>query len=132
MPIETGLATVLWVTAGGYEHALPALHTSGVRINDRPESERLPHLATCLEPGAQVSRAPYLVDLDVGLETPSLITVGIDGVGATEEVLVRELPPLLRALGPFAGGIVRGDGSLRLALDVHALAPRLRALGRVS
>ena len=132
VPIETGLATVLWVTAGGYEHALPALHTSGVRINDRLELERLPHLATCLEPGAQVSRAPYLVDLDVGLETPSLITVGIDGVGATEEVLVRELPPLLRALGPFAGGIVRGDGSLRLALDVHALAPRLRALGRVS
>jgi chemotaxis protein histidine kinase CheA len=132
VPIETGLATVLWVTAGGHEHALPALHTRGVRINDGPESERHPHLAACLEPGAQVSRAPYVVDLDVGLETPSLVTVGIDAVGATEEVLVRELSPLLRALGPFAGAIVRGDGSLRLALDVHALAPRLRALGRVS
>lgn len=132
VPIETGLATVLWVTAGGHEHALPALHTRGVRINDGPESERLPHLASCLQPNEQAARASYVVDLDVGLETPSLLAVGIDAVGATEEVLVRELSPLLRALGPFAGAIVRGDGSLRLALDVHALAPRLRALGRVS
>jgi two-component system chemotaxis sensor kinase CheA len=132
VPIETGLATVLWVTAGSHEHALPALHTRGVRINDGPEADRFPHLAACLEPAEHASRAPYVVDLDVGLETPSLLTVGIDAVGSTEEVLVRELSPLLRGLGPFAGAIVRGDGSLRLALDVHALAPRLRALGRVS
>jgi len=132
VPIETGLATVLWVTAGGHEHALPAIHTRGIRINDGPESERLPHLAACLEPVDLVPRAPYVVELDVGLEAPSLLAVGIDAVGTTEEVLVRELSPLLRGLGPFAGAIVRGDGSLRLALDVHALAPRLRALGRVS
>ena len=132
VPIETGLATVLWVTAGGHEHALPAVHTRDIRINDGPESERVPHLAACLQPADPPTRAAYVVDLDVGLEAPSLLAVGIDAVGATEEVLVRELSPLLRRLGPFAGAIVRGDGSLRLALDVHALAPRLRALGRVS
>jgi two-component system chemotaxis sensor kinase CheA len=132
VPIETGLANVLWVTAGGHEHALPALHTRSIRVNDGPESERVPHLGACLEPTHQATRAPYVIDLDVGLETPSLLTVGIDAVGATEEVLVRELTPLLRGLGPYAGAIVRGDGSLRLALDVHALAPRVRALGRVS
>jgi two-component system, chemotaxis family, sensor kinase CheA len=130
VPIETGLATVLWVTAGGVEHALPALHTRGVRLNDGPEAERVPHLAACLEP-ANMERAPYAVDLEVGLETASLLAVGVDAVGAMEEVLVRELSPLLRGMGPFAGAIVRGDGSLRLALDVHALAPRARALGRV-
>jgi two-component system chemotaxis sensor kinase CheA len=130
VPIETGLATVLWVTAGGLEHALPALHTRGVRLNDGPEAERVPHLAACLEP-ATMGRAPYRLDLDVGLESASLLAVGVDAVGATEEVLVRELSPLLRGMGPFAGAIVRGDGSLRLALDVHALAPRARALGRV-
>ncbi len=132
VPIETGLATVLWVTAGGHEHALPALHTRSIRLNEGADSERLPHLATCLEPAEPSRRAPFAVDLDVGLEAPSLLAVGIDAVGTTEEVLVRELSPLLRGLGPFAGAIVRGDGSLRLALDVHALAPRLRALGRVS
>jgi chemotaxis protein histidine kinase CheA len=130
IPIETGLATVLWVTAGGVEHALPALHTRGVRLNDGPEAERIPHLAACLDP-ANMDRAPYVVELEVGLETASRLSVGVDAVGTTEEVLVRELTPLLRGMGPFAGAIVRGDGSLRLALDVHALAPRLRALGRV-
>ena len=130
IPIETGLATVLWVTAGGVEHALPALHTRGVRLNDGPEAERVPHLAACLEP-ANMEHAPYVVDLEVGLETSERLTIGIDAVGITEEVLVRELSPLLRSMGPFAGAIVRGDGSLRLALDVHALAPRARALGRV-
>jgi chemotaxis protein histidine kinase CheA len=130
VPIETGLATVLWVTAGGIEHALPALHTRGIRLNEGPEAERIPHLAACLEP-ANLGRAPYVVDLEVGLETTSLLAVGVDAVGVTEEVLVRELSPLLRGMGPFAGAIVRGDGSLRLALDIHALAPRARALGRV-
>ncbi len=131
VPIETGLAKVLWVTAGGIEHALPALHTRGIRLNDGPEAERVPHLAACLEPSSATARAPYVVELEVGLETTERLAVGIDAVGATEEVLVRELTPLLRGMGPFAGAIVRGDGSLRLALDVHALAPRARALGRV-
>lgn len=131
VPIETGLAKVLWVTAGGVEHALPALHTRGIRLNDGPEAERVPHLAVCLEPSSATERAPYVVELEVGLETTERLAVGIDAVGATEEVLVRELTPLLRGMGPFAGAIVRGDGSLRLALDVHALAPRARALGRV-
>ena len=78
-----------------------------------------------------MEHAPYVVDLEVGLETSERLTIGIDAVGITEEVLVRELSPLLRSMGPFAGAIVRGDGSLRLALDVHARAPRARALGRV-
>jgi len=130
VPIETGLATVLWVTAGGIEHALPALHTRGVRLNDGPEAERVPHLAACLEP-ANMERAAYVVDLEVGLETTERLTIGIDAVGVAEEVLVRELSPSMRSMGPFAGAVVRGDGSLRLALDVHALAPRARALGRV-
>ena len=130
VPIESGLATVLWVTAGGVEHALPAMHTRGIRINDGPEAERVPHLAACLEPFSS-DRAKFVVDLDVGLDVAEKLTVGVDAVGATEEVLVRELTPLLRGMGPFAGAVVRGDGSLRLALDVHALAPRARALGRV-
>ena len=48
-----------------------------------------------------------------------------------EDVLVRPLSPRLAALGPYAGVIVRGDGSVRFAIDPFALAPRARALGRV-
>jgi two-component system, chemotaxis family, sensor kinase CheA len=130
IPVESGLGTVLWVKAGGVEHALPAVHARRVRINDGPDAERIPHLAACLEPRAH-ERAPYALDLDVGQDAPERLSIGVDEVGSTEEVLVRELSPLLRGMGPFAGAVVRGDGSLRLALDVHALAPMARALGRV-
>jgi chemotaxis protein histidine kinase CheA len=53
--------------------------------------------------------------------------VGVDAVGRTEELLVRPLGPLVAGLGPFGGAIVRGDGSLRLAIDPWAVAPRVRA-----
>ncbi len=133
VPIETGITHVLWVTAAGVEHAIAATNLRRVRTNDGADAERVPHLAACLEARPN-ERAAYA--LDVALDdgeggAPAEIAIGVDAVGHTEEVLVRPLTPLVAALGPFAGAIVRGDGSLRLALDVHALAPRARALGRV-
>jgi two-component system, chemotaxis family, sensor kinase CheA len=133
VPIETGITHVLWVTAAGVEHAIAATNLRRVRANDGADAERVPHLAACLEARPN-ERATYALDvaLDDGEDgAPAQITIGVDAVGQTEEVLVRPLTPLVSALGPFAGAIVRGDGSLRLALDVHALAPRARALGRV-
>jgi two-component system chemotaxis sensor kinase CheA len=130
VPIESGLATVLWVTADGVEHALPAVNTKRVRLNDGRDADRIPHLAACLEP-RPAQRAPFVIEIDVGTDVPERLAVGVDAIGNTEDVLVRTLSPLLWGVGPFAGAIVRGDGSLRLALDIHALAPRARALGRV-
>lgn len=136
VPIESGLATVLWVTAEGVELAIPAVNAKRVRRNeDDPDGERVPHLAACLQPRI-APRPAYVVDLD-GLDRADstaageTFSVGVDAVGITEEVLVRQLSPLLWGIGPYAGAIVRGDGSIRLALDIHALAPRARALGRV-
>jgi chemotaxis protein histidine kinase CheA len=135
VPIESGLATVLWVMAEGVELAIPAANAKLVRTNDLPDSERVPHLAACLEPRL-VGRPAFVVDLDGVASAESAaaresFSVGVDAVGMTEEVLVRQLSPLLWGIGPYAGAIVRGDGSIRLALDIHALAPRARALGRV-
>jgi two-component system, chemotaxis family, sensor kinase CheA len=128
VPIESGLATVLWVTAQDVELAIPAANAQRVRRND-PDEKLVPHLAACLEPRL-VDRPAFVVDLD-GFDSSDRFSVGVDAVGQTEEVLVRQLSPLLWGIGPYAGAIVRGDGSIRLALDVHALAPRARALGRV-
>jgi two-component system, chemotaxis family, sensor kinase CheA len=134
VPIESGITHVLWVTAAGAEHAIAAASARRVRPNDGPDADRVPHLAACLE-AMPSERAQFA--LEIGLDDEeaagqkAMITVGVDSVGRSEEVLVRTLTPLVAALGPFAGAIVRGDGSLRLALDVHALAPRARALGRV-
>jgi two-component system, chemotaxis family, sensor kinase CheA len=133
VPIESGLATMLWVTAGREEFAFPALHVRRVRSasevsSDGPMSARTPHLLACLDAGSNA--APSFV-LDIELQgdgdEPAPVSLGVDAVGSTEELLVRPLGPLVAGLGPFAGAIVRGDGSLRLAIDAWAIAPRARA-----
>lgn len=130
VPIESGLATVLWVTAGDSVLAVPAVNAARVRHLE-PGGERVPHLAACLEPRlVERPNGRFVVDLD-GPDPSERFSIGVDAVGRTEEVLIRQLSPLLWGVGPYAGAIVRGDGSIRLALDVQALAPRARALGRV-
>jgi len=129
VPIESGLVTVLWVTAGTEEFALPAANARRVRRNDGADAGRVPHLLSCLD-ARPPSRAGYAVELelqgDAAPEQP--VALGVDAVGGTEELLVRPLGPLAAGLGPFAGAIARGDGSLRLAIDAWAIAPRARAI----
>ncbi|MDP9002304.1 MAG: ATP-binding protein, partial [Myxococcota bacterium] len=128
VPIETGLVTVLWVMAGGDEFALPAANACRVRKNDGPDSARVPHLLACFDSAAN-ARAAYAVDLELhegdGAQAP--VAIGVDAVKHTEKVLVRRLGPLVASLGPFAGAIGRGDGSVRLAVDPWGIAPRARA-----
>lgn len=136
VPIESGLVTVLWVQAGNSEFAIPALNVNRVgRAAPRdgePPTAHAPHLLACLDAGANEA-APYVLDLELepievhGPSSHPPLQLGVDGVGATEELLVRPLGPLVAGLGPFAGAIVRGDGSLRLAIDAWAVAPRARA-----
>jgi chemotaxis protein histidine kinase CheA len=128
VPIESGLVTVLWVIAGGDEFALPAANARRVRKNDGADAARVPHLLACFDAAAS-ARAAYVVDLDLqGDDEPQApVAIGVDEVKRTEELLVRRLGPLVAGLGPFSGAIVRGDGSLRLAIDPWAVAPRARA-----
>jgi chemotaxis protein histidine kinase CheA len=127
VPIESGLVTVLWVMAGGDEFALPAANALRVRKNDGVDASRVPHLLACFDVAAS-ARAAYAVDLDLQSDEPQApVSIGVDAVKRTEELLVRRLGPLVAGLGPFAGAIVRGDGSLRLAIDPWAVAPRARA-----
>jgi two-component system chemotaxis sensor kinase CheA len=140
VPVETGLVPVLWVSAGDQELALPAASARRVRKNEGDEADRVPHLLSCLD-GKRRGRAAFALDLfvhdfgtrgagdDAHKPGPS---VGVDAVGTTEELLVRPLGPMITSAGPYAGAIVRGDGSLRLALDAWALAPRARVLARRS
>ena len=129
VPMESGLATVLWVRSGSDELAFDVSHAQRVRAAVE-DDERVPHLSACLEP-RPTARAPLVLDIDVGLDEPEVFTLGIDAVLGREEVLIRPLSPLLVGIGPFAGVVARGDGAVRLAIDPYALAPRARALLRV-
>jgi chemotaxis protein histidine kinase CheA len=130
VPIESGLVTVLWVTAGRDELAVPAVNVRRVRLatEEGLDVARIPHLLSCLDAGATAHTA-YVIDLELqGDDSPGpTVAVGVDAVGRTEELLVRPIGPLVAGLGPYAGAIVRGDGSLRLAIDPWAVAPRARA-----
>jgi chemotaxis protein histidine kinase CheA len=132
VPIESGLVTVLWVTAGDVEYAVPAANALRVRRNEQADPARVPHLLACLDLAGHAAATPaaYVIDLqlqgDEAAEGP--VALGVDAVGGTEELLVRPLGPLFVGLGPFAGAIAQGDGSLRLAIDAWGIAPRARAL----
>lgn len=127
VPVESGFSTVLWVEAGGDTYALLASDVAAVRRNDG--AIPAPHLTACIEGDAAGLPAPLCLELAVEGERTE---IGVEAVGALEELLVRPLTPLVAGMGPFAGAIVRGDGTVRLALDAHALVPRARALGRVA
>jgi two-component system chemotaxis sensor kinase CheA len=123
VPVESGFATVLWVEAAGETYAMLATDIANVK---RVVGARgAPHLTTCIGDGAS-DPGPFSLELAVEGDEPTEVTV--DAALKLEELLVRPLTPLVSAMGPFAGAIVRGDGTVRLALDVHALAPRARAL----
>jgi chemotaxis protein histidine kinase CheA len=129
LPTGTGLASVLWVAAAGEQYAIPSARTRIVRPA-RDDDRRVPHLAACLE-ARPTDRAAYSVELEDGEPEKGPVRVGVDEVGRTEDVLIRPLTPLVAGVGPFAGVIVRGDGTLRLVLDAYALAPRARTLRRM-
>jgi chemotaxis protein histidine kinase CheA len=118
---------VLWVEAGGEKYAVIA--SDVVVVKRVPESTGAPHLTTCIGDGTRTP-GPIALELAVagsGTEA-ARVEVTVDAALALEELLVRPLTPLVASMGPFAGAIVRGDGTVRLALDVDALAPRVRAL----
>jgi two-component system, chemotaxis family, sensor kinase CheA len=130
VPVDTGMSRIVWVEAAGEEYALVAGQVARVRPNQGELVETTPHLAACLgREGA--ATAMLALDLVTGDTDSAPARIGIDRVGAAEDQLIRPLTPLVAAMGPFAGAIVRGDGSVRLALDGYALAPRARALGRL-
>ena len=131
VPVESGLAQVLWVHAAGAVHAILASQVLSVQGQHARRNLRVPHLAACLEPGESTPFG-YVLELEGGGPEPMPFFIGVDAVTGPDEALVRPLGSLVVAMGPYVGAVVLGDGAVRLVLDVVALAPRVRALGRVA
>src|SRR5258708_26888209 len=119
----------VWGGVGESECGLPVANAGGVEKTVVGKGLKVPHLLACLDV-AKGGDTPWAIDLSFPTdETPEPPAwIGVDEVGGIEELLVRPVGSLVAGLGPFAGAIVRGDGSVRLAIDVWAIAPRARAI----
>jgi chemotaxis protein histidine kinase CheA len=62
--------------------------------------------------------------LELKLHGVDPIRLGVDRVSASEEACLRPLPRIIAASGPFAGAILRSDGSLHMCLDPALVAAR--------
>ncbi len=126
VPFESGLVQVLWLDAAGSTFGLPAQQVRRVVLGRDPEAARAVPLAACLGRRAPAearpaSPSPFAIEIDPLREGDPPALVGVDRVGAVEEVTLRGVSPLVAAAGPYAGAIVRG-AELRLCLDAHQLS----------
>lgn len=119
VPFEPGLVKVLWLDAGGTTFALPARHARRVLLGrDRGADGAVP-LAACVL-GGSPAHAPLAVEIEAARDEQPTALIGVDRVGAIEEVTLRGVSPLVAAAGPYSGAVTRGT-DLRLCLDAHAL-----------
>ncbi len=98
---------------------------------DPSDAEPAPHLSVCLG-GTTAHGGRFTLELRLDSDAESGARIAVDSVGATEDLLIRPLSPFVASMGPFSGGIVGGDGSVRLVIDAYGLAPRARALQRIT
>ncbi len=122
VPSERGMVEVLWLEAGDLRFALPVGFTG--RLAPASAARNVP-LPACL---GLPDKGPPKLALELQIRGVQPISIGIDQAYDIEEVSVRPVPPLIAAAGPYSGAILRGDGSLRLALDAALLAARAWSL----
>jgi two-component system, chemotaxis family, sensor kinase CheA len=120
LPIEHGLVDVVWLESSAVHFALPVTYTGRVRQSNS-ESPAIT-LATCVGLPPTTTSA---IEIEIAVPGVKPIAIGIDALGEVEEVVVRPLPPILSQLGPYAGAVLRGDGSLRLMLDAAIVSGEL-------
>lgn len=122
VPVDQTVLEVLWLEEGGHEFALPVAFTGALSAPD-PERAAVP-LSQCLPLGGGARRREAGVDVELSIAGLDPIAVSVERAGTIEEVTVRALPRLIAASGPYSGAVLRGDGSLLLALDGPLLAAR--------
>ncbi|MFT3774313.1 MAG: ATP-binding protein [Minicystis sp.] len=123
VPFEPGLVKVLWLEAAGTCYALPVRHARRILLGRDPEAATALPLAACVRGSRAEATGPsaFAVEIEPPRADVAAPFVGVDRIGAVEEVTLRGVSPLVAAAGPYAGAIVRG-AELRLCLDAHGLA----------
>ncbi len=84
-----------------------------------------------LDPAGPAAPSAFAVELEPLAEDTPAPVVGVDGVGAIEEVALRGVSSLIATAGPYAGAVIVGN-ELRLCLDAHGLAETIAVAARGS
>jgi hypothetical protein len=126
---------VLWLVAEGQTFALPLRQARRILHGNDPDAAGAIGLLACVRgeraPAARPAehrRAALAIELEPARGEVRPAVIGVDAVGAIEEVALRGVSPLIATAGPYAGAIVRG-AELRLCLDPHGLAEAARDAG---
>jgi chemotaxis protein histidine kinase CheA len=122
LPSDQSDVEVLWIEERGTTFALPVSYAGRVLLGSETPP---PRLSVCL--GERPSD-PARFELELTVLDTAPIRIGIDRALTIELTSLRALPPRIASSGPFAGAVLRADGSLVLALDGPALAARARVL----
>lgn len=122
VPAEATLVRVVWLRCAGDSFGLPVQYVRRVaRLADwdRPIASLARLLRDAVD-NTRVGSDQLAVEIAPALGAPT-VAVAIEGLGSIDEVALRALPGLVRALGPFGAGVVWAD-DLRLCLDPLQLA----------
>jgi two-component system, chemotaxis family, sensor kinase CheA len=122
LPSDQGVVEVLWIEDRATTYALPVSYVGRVLPGSATPPTRL---SVCLGE-RPADAAPLELELTVLDSGP--IRIGVERALTIELASLRALPPRIASSGPFAGAVLRPDGSLVLALDGPALAARARVL----
>ncbi len=137
VPFEPGLLKVLWLEAAGTTFALPVTRVRRI-LRGREEAARYAvPLAVCVRgrpapggpPPPPTLPSAFAVELEPLHENGIAPVLGVDAIGAIEEVALRGVSALIATAGPYAGAIIRGN-ELCLCLDAHGLAETIAAVPR--
>jgi two-component system chemotaxis sensor kinase CheA len=127
LPLERGLVKVLWLEAAGQSYALPVFYTRRIVLGREEAAQRAVRIDACVAGQPRVVRRKttpppaFAIELVPVRDDAEPTLVGVDAIGAIEDVALRGISPVVSTAGPYSGAIVRG-GELRLCLDAHALA----------
>jgi two-component system chemotaxis sensor kinase CheA len=125
---ERGMVPIVIVGSRGHRFALSARRVLRVRELASEDAAHTPALASFVGTPAAGTDVPRLA-IDVGRteveEAP--VAFAIERVQGVEMAMVRPVPPLVAAAGPYGGLVSASDGEPALLLDVLLLADRVRA-----
>ena len=135
VPFEPGLLKVLWLEAAGTTFALPVARVRRILLGREDAAIGAVPLSVCVKgrsangsiPPLPALPSAFAVELEPLQEDTAAPMLGVDGVGAIEEVALRGVSALIATAGPYAGAIIRGN-ELCLCLDAHGLAETIAAV----